>query len=132
MRLKLALFIALLTLLFACNQDRTRELTPALRISENGRYLATENGDPFFWLGDTGWLLFKKLSREEAGKYFNDRKQKGFNVIQVMVIHNIKDCTDFYGDSALINHIIDCPLVTEGSSPGDPEQYDYAVSQSRR
>jgi hypothetical protein len=125
MRLRIPLFFALLTVLFACNQDRTGELTPALRISENSRYLATENGDPFFWLGDTGWLLFKKLSREEAGKYFDDRKQKGFNVIQVMVIHNIKECTNFYGDSALIDQIIDRPLVTEGSSPGDPDQYDY-------
>ena len=64
MRLRIPLFFALLTVLFACNQDRTGELTPALRISENSRYLATENGDPFFWLGDNGWLLFKKLSRE--------------------------------------------------------------------
>lgn len=94
-------------------------------ISENGRYLATENGDPFFWLGDTGWLLFQKLSREEAVKYFDDRKQKGFNVIQVVVIHNINKSTNFYGDSALTGHRIDQPRVTEGSSPGDPEQYDY-------
>jgi len=33
-------------------------------------------------------LIFNP-EREETGKYFQDRKQKGFNVIQVMVIHDI-------------------------------------------
>jgi hypothetical protein len=125
MRLKIILLIGLLPVLFACNENTTSELTPGLVISENGRYLVTENGDPFFWLGDTGWLLFQKLNREEALKYLDDRKQKGFNVIQVMVIHDINKSTNFYGDSALTGHRIDQPMVTEGSSPGDPEQYDY-------
>ncbi len=125
MKLKLTLLTGLLPVLFACNQDTAGRLSPGLVISENRRYLATENGDPFFWLGDTGWLLFQKLSREEAIRYFDDRKQKGFNVIQAVVIHNINISTSFYGDSALIGHNIDQPMVTGGSSPADPEQYDY-------
>ena len=28
-----------------------------LKVSENHRYLQHENGTPFFWLGDTGWLI---------------------------------------------------------------------------
>ena len=123
MRSKLILLTLLL--LLACNEDRAGKSTPWLRISQNSRYLTTENGDPFFWLGDTGWLLFQKLSREEADRYFDNRKQKGFNVIQVVVIHNLNRDANFYGDSAFTDHRIDQPLVTPGSSPDDPGQYDY-------
>ena len=28
-----------------------------LKVSENSRFLQHENGAPFFWLGETGWLL---------------------------------------------------------------------------
>src|SRR5690242_13804076 len=71
-----------------------------LKVSPNGRYFMTADGKPFFWLGDTGWLLFSKLNREEAIKYLDDRKQKGFNVIQVMVLHQTK-VVNAYGDAAL-------------------------------
>jgi hypothetical protein len=30
---------------------------PALRLAVNQRFLETAEGKPFFWLGDTGWLL---------------------------------------------------------------------------
>lgn len=33
-----------------------------LTFSSNGHYLKTQDGKPFFWLGDTGWLLFSKLT----------------------------------------------------------------------
>src|SRR4051812_575331 len=73
-----------------------------LSVSANERFFSDEHGAPFFWLGDTGWLLFSKLNREEAQIYFQDRRQKGFNVIQVMVLHTVA-ATNVYGDSALIN-----------------------------
>jgi hypothetical protein len=57
-----------------------------LRISENKRFLQTQDGKPFFWLGDTAWELFHRLSREEADKYLEDRKNKGFTVIQAVVL----------------------------------------------
>ena len=40
---------------------------PRLTVSENHRYLVTDDGRPFFWLGDTAWELFHRLTREEAG-----------------------------------------------------------------
>ena len=48
-----------------------------------------ETGQPFFWLGDTAWLLLTKRNREEAETYLKNRRRKGFNVIQVMVLQNI-------------------------------------------
>jgi len=80
---------------------------PKLAVSANHRYL-TASGKPFFWLGDTGWLLFGKLNREQTEKYLNDRQARGFNVIQVMVLHNLS-VTNTEGDSALINKNIAMP-----------------------
>jgi hypothetical protein len=96
-----------------------------LKISDNGRFIVTENGDPFFWLGDTGWLLFTKMNREEAEQYLEDRKQKGFNVVQVMVIHNFKLAVNAYGSSALISGNIAQPNITKGNSFGNLSEYDF-------
>ncbi|MBS7564899.1 glycoside hydrolase family 140 protein [Mucilaginibacter sp. Bleaf8] len=95
-----------------------------LSISANHRYFVTADQKPFFWLGDTGWLLLSKLNREDAEKYLEIRRQQGFNVIQVMVIHDIKE-TNAYGDSALTNVDISRPKVTEGSDAANAAQYDY-------
>lgn len=95
-----------------------------LKISTNGRYFMTADGKPFFWLGDTGWLLFSKLKREEAIQFLDDRKQKGFNVIQVMVLHQAK-VKNAYGDTALKNANVSTPNTTPGNSPDDSAQYDY-------
>ena len=35
-----------------------------------------ESQKPFFWLGDTAWLLFQKLSYEETQMYIKDRQSK--------------------------------------------------------
>lgn len=57
-----------------------------LQVSHNQRYLETTDGKPFFWLGDTAWELFHKLNREEAEDYLENRKAKGFTVIQAVVL----------------------------------------------
>lgn len=97
---------------------------PRLKISSNGRYF-TQAGQPFFWLGDTGWLLFIKLTREEAVQYLDQRKQQGFNVIQVMVLHDVRKAVNVYGDSALINQDVTRPAITKGNEASDPLQYDF-------
>jgi hypothetical protein len=50
------------------------------------RFLVTEKGEPFFYLGDTAWELFHRLTREEAEFYLKDRAAKGFTVIQAVVL----------------------------------------------
>jgi hypothetical protein len=98
---------------------------PLLKISPNKRAFVTGNNDPFFWLGDTGWLLFVKLKREEAIQYLDDRKQKGFNVIQVMLVHDIKLGANAYGDSALYNGDVATPKTTPGNSFSNEAEYDF-------
>lgn len=95
-----------------------------LRVSANGRYFETTDGKPFFWLGDTGWLLFTRLTREETVQYLTDRQQKGFNVIQIMVLPGVS-AANIYGDSALTGRNVGRPLTTPGSQFTDTTQYDY-------
>lgn len=97
---------------------------PYLKVSSNGHFLMTEKGDPFFWLGDTGWLMAQKLNHEDVLKYLEDRSAKGFNVIQIMVLQDLHDC-NFYGDSALIQGNIVAPYMTNGNDFKDFIQYDY-------
>lgn len=64
--------------------------TGKLRVSENGRYL--RNGEqPFFYLGDTAWLLCPVCDEEEAKLYLTNRRDKGFNVIQTVLIHRLPE-----------------------------------------
>ncbi len=64
-----------------------------LRVSDNGRYL--QNGDqPFFWLGDTGWLIFANLDDDQAFTYLRNRADKGFNVIQAVLVYALPEMQD--------------------------------------
>jgi len=57
-----------------------------LEVTKDGHYLQYKDGTPFFWLGDTGWELFHRLKKEEIEKYLENRKEKGFNVIQAVIL----------------------------------------------
>jgi hypothetical protein len=58
-------------------------------VSENKRFLVTEDGKPFFWVGDTAWELFHRLTIEEAEHYLDNRCERGFNVIQAVALAEI-------------------------------------------
>jgi hypothetical protein len=88
-----------------------------LKVSANKKYFQTASGEPFFWLGDTGWLLFVKLTKEETIQYLDTRKQQGYNVIQVMVLHDLKNAVNRYGDSALHNQNV--------AKPATNSKYDF-------
>lgn len=95
-----------------------------LEVSQNGRFLQHENGTPFFWMGDTSWLMFQHLTREQIKEYFEDRKEKGFNVIQC-IFHQFYTHKNPYGDYAFADNDLMKPIHTPGNDPNDPEQYDY-------
>lgn len=57
-----------------------------LKLSENNRFLVFEDGTPFFYLGDTGWELFHRLTKDEAEMYLENRRLKGFTVIQAVIL----------------------------------------------
>ncbi len=79
---------------------------PRLKVSENGRFLVTDSGQPFFWMGDTAWELFHRLDREEAGRYLENRARKGFTVVQAVVLAELAGLADPnpYGQLPLIDN----------------------------
>src|SRR5215475_10899596 len=56
-------------------------------VASNGRFLEYTDHTPFFWLADTAWVLFERLNRAEVERYLDNRRAKGFNVIQVVALH---------------------------------------------
>ncbi len=84
--------------------------TQRLLVSDNGRYLTHEDSRPFFYLGDTAWELFHRLSMEEAERYLENRADKGFTVIQAVVLAQL-------GGLTVPNANGDLPLVDK-----DPRQ----------
>jgi hypothetical protein len=98
-----------------------------LRVSDNKRFLVTKEGKPFFWLGDTAWELFHRLSREEADKYLKDRADKGFTVIQAVALAELDGLHDpnAYGEIPL-----------ENDDPGKPREayfqhVDYIINKAK-
>lgn len=71
-----------------------------LVVSEEGRYLKHENGTPFFWLGETGWLLPERLDRDEASFYLEQCRLRDYNVVQVQTMNQVPSY-NFYGQSSL-------------------------------
>ena len=64
-----------------------------LRISATGTHLERTTGEPFFYLGDTAWELLHRSTESEARAYLEDRAEKGFNVIQTVVLAELEGLT---------------------------------------
>ena len=96
--------MAILALLFAVSANGQQ--LPLLRVSDNHRYIVTEEGEPFFWLGGTAWELLHRLNREEMLTYLSDRKAKGFTVIQTVILAELDglNTPNAYGDLPLKDH----------------------------
>jgi hypothetical protein len=78
-------------------------------------------------LGDTAWELFHRLDRPQVTQYLEDRRQKGFTVIQAVILAE-KDglhTPNKYGDLPLVNDDPTQPNVTAGSTPSNATEYDY-------
>jgi hypothetical protein len=90
--------------LLCCSPASAFAAAPKLKVTENRRYLQYEDGKPFFYLGDTAWELFHRLNREEATQYLTNRAQKGFTVIQAVILAQLGGLTvpNPYGDLPLI------------------------------
>ena len=93
-------------------------MTNKLLVSQNGRFIQYENGDPFFLLADTAWELFHRLTIEEIEFYLDTRKRQGFNVIQSVLISEIDGLRipNVYGQ---------LPLSDMNPEKPNPEYFDF-------
>ena len=60
-----------------------------LKVSDNQRFLQFENGKPFFWLGETAWLMPERLNRDEVAYYLKTCREAGYNMAQVQVVNGV-------------------------------------------
>jgi hypothetical protein len=76
-----------------------------LQISTNRRFIVHADGRPFFYLGDTAWELFHRLTMAEAELYLRDRAAKGFTVIQAVALAELDGLAtpNMRGDLPLID-----------------------------
>jgi hypothetical protein len=88
---------------------------PPLRVSDNHRFLVTAEGRPFFWLADTAWQLIHDLNEAEMRRYFADRRDKGFTVIQTVVLAEYRfEQPNAFGHFPIEPRRPDRPLVKDG------------------
>lgn len=57
-----------------------------LSISLDGRRILGPDGKPFFYLADTAWELFHRLTLDEARHYLATRARQGFTAIQATLL----------------------------------------------
>lgn len=101
-----------------------------LKVSQCGRFLQYADGRPFFWLGDTGWLMPERLNRDEAAYYLDRLAAAGYNVVQVQVVNGIP-AFNAYGQMSMPDGFnfdgIDRPGVY-----GYWDHMDYIIDQAGR
>jgi hypothetical protein len=90
----LGIILALLSPIYAANfsaapSSAVKSSVPLssgpIRVSSNGRYFVDDRNEPFYFLADTQWELFRRYSLDEAKIILENRKAKGFTVIMVML-----------------------------------------------
>ena len=98
-----ALAASLIIVAIASGDGRAAASLPRLKVSDNKRFLITADGRPFFWLGDTAWELFHRLTREDAERYLMNRAKLRFTVIQAVALAEFDGLTvpNAYGDTPL-------------------------------
>ena len=53
---------------------------------DQSKQILLRNKKPYFYLADTVWMAFQKLSVEEWKNYLRLRSRQGFNAVQVSVL----------------------------------------------
>ncbi len=75
-----------------------------LIVDSSNRKFVHEDGTPFFYLADTAWELFHRLTLEEVDIYLGARQAQGFNVIQCVLLAELDGIRtpNRYGETPLI------------------------------
>jgi hypothetical protein len=97
-----------------------------LRVANNDRFLEFSDGTPFMYLGDTAWELFHRLTKTETEKYLENRRQKGFTVIQAVVLAELDglNTPNAEGERPLIDNNPETP------NPRYFEHIDWVVKKA--
>lgn len=135
-KVSIIFWILLLWIFISCQLKHDQSFTPQLRMSENKRVLEYQDGTPFLWLGGTTWGMPEWMTREEVDYYLDNRKSKGFTVVQICLFWGKReeDPVTFhinplnpYGHKAFDEidgkPISTKPLIVKGGSSQNPNDY---------
>lgn len=105
---------------------------PRLKVSDNGRYLVTDQGRPFFYLADTAWQLFHRLNREDAETYLRDRAIKQFTVIQAVALAELDglNAPNAYGHRPLVDNDPTRPDLKDGPENDYWDHVDHIIDRA--
>ena len=121
--------IALVLCLVCCGITTAQGAKPwdngRLKVSDNHRYLIHENGTPFFWLGNTAWLISERLTRDDVEFYLTKEREAGYNVEQIQVLNAIPTF-NIYGMQAN-DESFDMQKFSRKDQYGYWEHLDYIV-----
>jgi hypothetical protein len=124
-------------------------VNPELKVSGNNRYLVNADEEPFFWMGGTAWGMSEWLTREDVDIYFDNRAEKGFNLVQVCLFWGKREenpvrftvnPTNAYGHKAFVEvngkPDPEQPRVIKGGTPQNPNDYwdhvDYIIQSASK
>jgi hypothetical protein len=107
---------------------------PRLQVDVSQRFLVREDGQPFFYLGDTAWELLHRLNLEEARHYLDDRAAKGFTVIQAVALAELRGLTipNANGHLPLIDLDPARPAVHPGPNNDYWDHVDAIIDEANR
>ena len=96
-------------------------------LQTRGKYLYSAPYTPFFWVGDANWMLMHGLAREGIVRYLDDRKARGFNIVQCSFLSNsgLPVMVNVYGDQPFAAGEAVQLDITPGRKPEEEEAYDY-------
>jgi len=105
-----------------------------MQLQIRGNYIACSDGRPFFYLGDTAWEMFHRLTREEIDLYLTTRAKQGFTVVQSVALAEFEGSTapNAYGRLPLKMADASTPTLEPDTDGGYSywDHVDYAVKKA--
>lgn len=105
-----------------------------LKVGGTRRHLVREEGSAFFWLGDTAWELFHRLTVEEAEHYLRTRAEQRFTVVQAVALAEFSGVTTGNAYGRLPFHLGDrgLPDPTRPDTDGSYSYWDHVDTVVRK
>ncbi len=111
-----------------CGGALPATFAPVLSVAPNGRHLRLD-GEPWFWIGDTGWTMGHRLDAAGVTAYLEDRRARGVRVIQGPIITQAGTAAPYDGGP-------DDPFILTATTVALNEPFfsviDHAVAEAGR
>lgn len=127
--LSLLTFIILCITVSAANAGKPWD-NGKLEVTKDGRYLMYHNGQPFFWLANTAWLMPQRADRREVKYLLEASRKAGYNVVQILALDDVPSINT-YGQMSNLNGW-DFSDVDRKGVYGYWDHMDYIVQEAER